>query len=111
EAGPPLPAERLVLRRRVRLLDVVAEPVVVELVAGVAVLLRGPGLADDLGRTVPIGRAELGPVLGEVLVGLRPARLQDRDAESRFGEALRDPAPGSSGAHHEHVEDVLRLAL
>ena len=65
DAHPSLPAERLVLRRRVRLLEIVREPVVVVFGAGVALNLARTRPADDLRRTAAIPELELGLVTRE----------------------------------------------
>jgi hypothetical protein len=74
EAESSLPAEWLIGRRRVGLLQVVGEPVGVVFGAGVAVGLSRPGLAEHLVRQVRVGQIERPAMFAKVVGTMgRPA--------------------------------------
>src|SRR5205823_3811399 len=66
DAHPPLPAEGLSGRRRVRLFEIVREPVVVVFGARVALALARARPAHDFRRAVAIFEIELWFVLAEI---------------------------------------------
>ena len=103
-ARAALPAERLVVRVGVRLVEVVGEPVVVPLAAGVAVALLRPRPPHQVARLVAVLQVEGGDVLGEVLVGLRLARFEQRHLDAGLREPLGRPAARGARSHHDHIE-------
>jgi hypothetical protein len=104
------PAERRAFGVRVRILEIVDEEFVAELVAGVAVALHGP---------FPSQRPVIAPAAERNLVGLHmldkilgrvdgPARLEHERLEPCLGQLLRRPATRNAGADHDGIEVVLR---
>ena len=85
---PPLPTERHVGRRGIGFIQVVCEPVVVVFRAGVTIFLNGASLADQRFGVVAILQLEYGLVLGEILVGLRTARVHQRHLQAGLRQSL-----------------------
>ena len=111
DAHPALPAEGLVRGSGVGLFEVVREPVVVVFGAGVAVALARPRLGHDARRASAIAQLEGLFVLRVVGVGQRAAGVDQRHAESGFGQAFGRPASGCAGSHHQDVVLVRGLRL
>ena len=110
DAHAALPREGLAGRGRVRLLEVVAEPVRVVLGAGVAVLLRRLRATNQI-----VGaRAELqvvgGLVLGVVDVLQRAPGAHQRDAQAGLRHPLGGPSPRRTRSDNDDVE-LLRPGL
>jgi hypothetical protein len=92
----------------VRLLEVVDVPVGVPLAHGVgAGLDRAFALERALGAG-PVGQAEGGDVLLVVGVGQLASRFEDRDAETRFRQALGHPPARRAGADDYDVKSASR---
>src|SRR5205807_8058114 len=109
DAHAALPTEGHVAGRGVRLFEVVREPVVVVLHAGVTFLLPVTRPADDLRRAVAVLELEGGRVLGEVVVRLRAAGVDHGDFQARLREPLRRPAAGGAGAYYKRVERAFQF--
>ena len=103
-AGAALPAEWLVVRIGVRLLEVVGEPLVVPLAARVAVALLRTRPPHQVARLVAVLEVVCGNVLGEVLVALRLARFEQGHLDAGFRESLGRPATRGARSHHDHIE-------
>ena len=87
----PLPGEGFVLRRRVGILQIVDEPVVVVFGAGVTGLLDGSG-PNQLRREISVRELVTRHVLGELAGRYFASGLQDQHFEARFGELFRCPS-------------------
>ena len=98
----PLPGERLVLRRSVRILQIVDEPVVVVLGAGVAGLLDG-ARPRQFRRVVPVLQLVGGHVFGEFPGRDLAAGLQQDHFQAGLREDLGSPASGGARPHHGYV--------
>ncbi len=103
-ARAALPAERLVVRIGVRLVEVVGEPLVVPLAARVAVALLRPRPPHQVARLVAVLEVVGGDVLGEVLVALRLARFEQGHLDAGFRQSLGRPATRGARSHHDHIE-------
>ena len=98
----PLPGERLACRGAVGILQVVHEPVVVVLHAGVALLLHGPR-ARDFRRHVAVFQLVGRHVLGEFLGRDVAPGFEQRHLQARFRQALGRPTAGGAGTYHNGV--------
>ena len=111
DARAALPAERLVIGVGVGFLEIVGEPLVVPLAAGVAVALLRPRAADEVARLVAVLEVVGRNVLGEVFVALRLARFEQRDLDASLGQTAWPPShrtlptpPRSHRIRRLHVE-------
>ena len=106
DAHPPDPGERLSRRRRVRLVDVVDEPVGVPLREGVAGrLLRLRARDDGLGAG-PQRQGMRRDVLAEVFRTEGASGVQHDDAQPRLGQTLGRPASRGARADDDDVGRV-----
>ena len=92
DARAPLPAERLVRAGRVRFLEVVDEPVVVELGAGVAVFLLRARPAYDVGSAIAVFQVEDAGVLAEIAGVMGSSGVEERHLHACFTQTLGDPS-------------------
>src|SRR2546430_11365146 len=106
DAQTPHPVKWLVRRSRIRLFKIVREPVSVVFVASKFGLDR-PRLAQNFRSHVTVLQFEGRLVLGEILVGLRPACFEQRDFQSGFRQALARPAARSAGTYNDNVVKVV----
>src|SRR5262249_41794611 len=103
-AHAALPAERLVVGVGVRLFEVVGEPVVVPLAAGVTVALTRTRAAHPLVGAVAILEVPGRDVLDEVLVALRLARFENGDLDAGFRQSLGGPSARRTRPDDDHIE-------
>jgi ATP phosphoribosyltransferase len=105
---PPHPQKWLILRRGVWLLQIVHKPVLRVFVADIEDRLDGPRLEEYFIRHVAVLQFERRFVFGEIVVGLRTARFEQRYFQTRFREALTCPASRCSRANDNDIEVFTR---
>ena len=103
-AHPSKPAEWLVCRGGVGLVQIVREPVIVVFHAGVAVFLHGTRFPDQLVRPVAILQLEGAHVLRVGGISQGASTVHERHLDPRFGQPLGSPAAGGAGADDDDVE-------
>jgi hypothetical protein len=86
-------------RRAVGLLQIVAEPFIVVLIANVEFRLDGAGFAYDFGNEIAILQIEDGFVFGEVARGLGSSGFEQSYFQTGFRESFAGPPTRGSRSY------------